>query len=83
VATDLDRVRVAHSPLSNSIYLARFGADPQVALDKRDAEAEVVTAVIEWAMHGIRKGAIIEVTTSKGEPYTLTVVPGHKGEPDA
>lgn len=72
MASDLRSVEVVRSPLSNSIYLARFGKQEpgkraRAALDKRDAEAEVVTAVVEWVMHESPKGAVVEVTV-RGKP---------------
>ena len=67
--TRLNKHRVAISPLTGNIYLARFGKDPHTALDKRDAEREVIAAVTEWLT---LKGGVHEYkfgTTS----YRLTI----------
>ena len=70
----LSRVRVGFSPLSGRIMLYRHGKDPRVALERRDAEAQVVSAVVEWVMHDAPKGATVRLTID-GRQYDMTVVP--------
>lgn len=41
------RHRIGYSGLSNTIYLYRHGKDEALALSKREAEPEVMAAVVE------------------------------------
>ena len=54
---NLNKVGIRHSPLSDSIYLCRFGKDPSVALDKRNIESEVMRAITEHMMLDAPRGA--------------------------
>ena len=71
---DLKKIGLRHSPLSDSIYLCRFGKDPCLALDKRDAEADAVTVLVEYMMHDAPKGSKKSVQVN-GEWYELQVRP--------
>lgn len=53
----MNNLRIVHSPLTDTIYLARFGKDSHTALEKREAEPEVIAAVIEHMMHDTEKGS--------------------------
>lgn len=39
---ELNKVKLGHSPLTDTIFLYRHGKDPALALDKREAEADVL-----------------------------------------
>ncbi len=54
---DLKKIGVRHSPLTDSIYLCRFGKDPHVALDKRNIEPEVMEAITNHMMLDAPKGS--------------------------
>ncbi len=73
---DLSNVRVVCSPLTGELYVTRFGKRPDVALDKRPAEEEVVTAFVAWMLHGM-SGAATKRTVwlADGQSYELTVTP--------
>ena len=71
---DLNKVKLGYTPLSDSIYLYRHGKDPNVALDKREAEADVMTVLVEHMMYDAPKGAekVIEFGDKK---YVVRVTP--------
>lgn len=53
----LDKVAIRHSPLSDRIYLCRFGARPNVALEKRHIEPEFMGALVAHMTHDAPKGS--------------------------
>lgn len=71
---DLNKIALRHSPLTDTIYLCRFGKDPRLALDKREAEADAVSVVVAHMMHDAPKGANKRVTVD-GKRYVLSVRP--------
>lgn len=71
---DLTKIKIGFSPLSNNLFIYRHGKDSQLALDKRDAQADVMAAVVEYMMHDAPKGA--EQTVSFGKKrYKIRVEP--------
>ena len=46
----LDKISVGYSALTDSIYLFRYGKDKGEALDKRDAEKDVLACITEKMM---------------------------------
>ncbi|MFW6046547.1 MAG: hypothetical protein ACOCP4_02010 [Candidatus Woesearchaeota archaeon] len=71
---DLNKIKLGYTPLTDSIYLYRHGKDPRLALDKREAEADVISVLIEHMMNGAPKGA--EKTVSFGDKkYKIRVEP--------
>ena len=71
---DLNKVKLGYTPLSDSIYLYLHGKNPHVALDKREAEADVMAVLVEHMMHGAPKGA--EKTVEFGDKkYVVRVTP--------
>jgi len=72
--TKLDNIKLGYSPLSDSIYMYRHGKDPGLALDKREAEADVMAVLVQHMMHDAPKGAekTIEFGTKK---YVIRVTP--------
>lgn len=70
----MKNIKIAHNPLTNKIYLYRHGKDPTVALDKRDAEADVFIALIGHMMYNSPRGSIKTVTIGEKQ-YTITVTP--------
>lgn len=71
---DLSKVKLGYSPLSDSIYLYRHGKNPNMALDKRPAEADVMAVLVEHMMNGAPKGTekVIEFGDRR---YVLRVTP--------
>lgn len=47
MSDSVEKHRIGYSALTNSIYLYRHGKDQHTALSKREAEPEVVSAVIQ------------------------------------
>lgn len=43
----LDKVLLGYSPLSDTIYMYRYGKQRNIALDKRNAEADVMAVLVE------------------------------------
>ena len=71
---DLSKIKLGYSPLSDSIYLYRHGKNPNMALDKRPAEADVMAVLVEHMMYGAPKGA--EKTVEFGDKkYVVRVTP--------
>jgi len=48
----IDRIAIRHAVLTNRIVLARFGKDPTVALETRDAMNEFLQALASYAFDG-------------------------------
>ena len=72
----LDKIGIRHAPLSNRIVIARFGKDPGLALDKRDAQSEFFQALISYAFDGKMPvhGQGTEIQFGGGdEQFTLTI----------
>lgn len=59
---DLNRIKLGYSPLTDSIYLYRHGKKPEIILDKRRAEEDVMSVFIEKMMYGAKKGSFMKVT---------------------
>lgn len=58
---DMNRIRVATSPLSGQIHIYRHGKDPHIALDRRDCTQEAIIAFAEMMLHDSPKGARVSV----------------------
>ena len=71
---DLNKMKIGHSPLDDTIYLFRHGVDETEALDKRDAEADVMSAVITKMMHEAPNGSALRITLGDSQ-YDLSVSP--------
>lgn len=85
--SDLHKVQIRHAPLSNRIVLARFGKDPTVALETRDAMDEFLKAIVSYVFgHKVPdEGHGGEIIFGGGdEQYTLklTRLPMAKGGED-
>lgn len=82
---NLDKIKIGYSPLDDSLYLYRHGKDPQIALDKRPAERDVFSALIEHMMYQSPKGAERTVTLGDRQylirvtPIDLAVAKGSEG----
>lgn len=48
----LAKIGIRHAPLSNRIVLARFGKDPELALETRDAMDEFLKALVSYCFDG-------------------------------
>lgn len=46
---DLSKIGIRVTALGNQIVLARFGKDPNVSLDQRDAHTEFWSALLSYA----------------------------------
>jgi len=71
---ELDKVKLGHSPLTDTIFLYRHGKDKALALDKREAEADVMAVLVAHMMHDAPKGSQ-KVVTLGGKKYTIRVTP--------
>ena len=58
---DMKNITVGASPLTGKLYIYRMGAEEHIALDKREAEPEIITAFVDHMMHDSPGGAIKEV----------------------
>ncbi|NSY17224.1 hypothetical protein [Neorhizobium sp. AL 9.2.2] len=48
----LDKIGIRVAPFSHRIVLARFGVDPNLALETKDATSEFFQAIAEYAFDG-------------------------------
>lgn len=71
---NLDKVRIGFSPLSGQCFIYRHGKDARIALDKREATAEVQTAIVRLMMHDAPKGASQQVKLGD-EWFEISVMP--------
>lgn len=71
---DLSKIKLGYSPLSKQVYLYRHGKDSRLALDKRDAQADVMAAVVEYMMDDAPKRASQVVMFGK-KRFEITVKP--------
>ena len=72
--SNLDNIKLGHSPLTDSIFLYRHGKDNGLALDKRPAEADVMAVLVEHMMHNAPNGSS-KVITLGDKKYTVLVKP--------
>lgn len=70
----LNTIKLGHSPLTDTIFLYRHGKDPALALDKREAEADVMAVLVEHMMHDAPRGSE-KVVTLGDRQYTIRVTP--------
>jgi hypothetical protein len=71
---NLEHVKLGHSPLTDTIFLYRHGKNPALALDKREAEADVMAVLVAHMMHDAPKGSE-KVMTLGDNQYTIRVTP--------
>ena len=71
---DLSKIKLGHSPLTDTIFLYRHGKDVGLALDKREAEADVMSVLVAHMMHDAPKGSE-KVITLGDKKYTIRVTP--------
>jgi hypothetical protein len=71
---ELTKVKLGHSPLTDTIFLYRHGKDPALALDKREADADVMAVLVAHMMHDAPKGSE-KVITLGNKQYTIRVTP--------
>lgn len=69
---DLNKIKLGHSPLTDTIFLYRHGKDPALALDKRKAEADVMSVLVEHMMHDAPKGSE-KIITIGNKQYLIKV----------
>lgn len=72
----LEKVGIRHAPLSDRIVLARFGKDPNCALESRDAMNEFLQAILSYSFKGKMPdpGESVEVTFGGGDEQFSMVV---------
>lgn len=70
----LDNIKLGHSPLTDTIFLYRHGKDPALALDRREAEPDVMAVLIAHMMHNAPRGSE-KIITLGDKKYTVSVTP--------
>jgi hypothetical protein len=69
----LNKVEVVISDLTGKVYLARFGKDPTIALEKKEVtESELLRLVTAWMLHDAPTGATLDYQDGNGQRYELT-----------
>lgn len=71
---DLSKIKLGYSPLTDSIFMYRHGKDHGLALDKREAEGDVMSVLIAHMMHNAPKGSE-KIITLGAEQYMIRVTP--------
>lgn len=74
MSLDLSKIKIGFSPLSGELFIYRHGKDQHLALDKREAQKDVIAGVIEFMMHDAPKGAS-QVFHFGPKSYEITVKP--------
>lgn len=72
----LVKTQIRHAPLSNRIMLTRFGKDPRLALEQRDATSEFYQALVSFAFDGKMpcEGEAVEFQFGGGdEQFVITI----------
>lgn len=74
--SDLEKTGIRVAPLSSRIVLARFGKDPNVALETKDAMSEFWQALVQYSFDGKMPavGEYAEVNFGGGdEQFTIKI----------
>lgn len=71
---NLNNIKLAVSPLDKKIMMYRHGKDVNRALDKREAERDVMAVLIEYMLDDMPKGAKKQVKFGT-QWYEITVKP--------
>ena len=71
---DLSKIKLGHSTLTDTIFLYRHGKDVGLALDNREAEADVMSVLVAHMMHDAPKGSE-KVITMGDKKYKIRVTP--------
>lgn len=69
----LDNIKLGYSILGEKIYLYRHGKNPNVALEKRDAEFDVMKVIVEHMMDKSPNGSVKQFTLDGETYYELTL----------
>lgn len=70
----LSKIKLGHSALTDRIFLYRHGKDPNVAIEKRNAEADVMAVLVDHMMHDAPNGS--EKTITLGDKkYLIRLTP--------
>jgi len=72
---NLNNIKLGHSPLTDTIFLYRHGKDEGLALDRRNAEADVMSVLVTHMMHDAPNGSV-KVISLGDKTYTIKVAPG-------
>jgi hypothetical protein len=70
----LKNIKLGVSPLTNEIMLYRHGKDPRVALERREAEADVMIALVNHMLEG-RMVAVEKLISIGGKQFAVRVTP--------
>lgn len=72
----LDKIGIRHAPLSDRIVLARFGKDPNVSLESRDAMDDFFHAILAYAFKDKMPdpGQAMEITFGAGDKQFSMIV---------
>jgi len=70
----LTNIALGYSPLSDSIYLYRHGKDKRLALQKREAESDVMGVIVSKLMHDAPNGSVMTFGWDNKQ-YELTLRP--------
>lgn len=78
----LNKISIGASPLTGSIYLFRHGKDKNVALEHRDAEAELFATLIQHMQHEMKDGPIAKVVCFGDKCFDIRITPcDREGKP--
>lgn len=79
MAIDLSTIKIGFSSLSCELFIYRHGKDSQLALDKREAQADVMAAVVEYMMHDSPEGAS-QIVRFGEKAFEIQVKPVENGQ---
>lgn len=74
--TALDGVKLRLAPLSKRIVFARFGKNPEVALETKDAMSDVLQVFTQYAFDGEMPeiGQCVELQFGAGDEQFLVLI---------
>lgn len=70
----LDKIKLGHSPLTDTIFLYRHSKDEGLTLEKREAEADVMAVLVEHMMYNAPNGSK-KVVRLGDKQYKIVVTP--------
>jgi len=79
----LNNIGLRHTAIGRRIVLARFGKDPQVALETRDAMNDFWQALVSYAFDGKmpEKGEAVVITFGGGDEQFSATISRTGGQP--
>jgi hypothetical protein len=73
----INNIKLGYSIIGQKIYLYRHGKDAGLALERREAEADVMKVITEKMMDGCPKGSVLNYTIGE-QSFRMVIEPVSK-----